>query len=102
MPSGKNTSFLTFSQLNYRNNEDSPLYEFNEDEFSTTKGEIIVFIKAFDETFSNNVISRRSYTFKEIEYGKKFVPMYNRDMSGSTTVIDLSKLNNTTVVKMPS
>jgi Inward rectifier potassium channel C-terminal domain len=75
--------------------EESPLYKFSKADILKTKGEIIVFIKAFDETFSNNVIARTSYTFDELDYGKKFVPMYKRDITGSTTVIHLDKLNDT-------
>jgi inward rectifier potassium channel len=82
-------------------NEESPIYNFTEEDFKMAKGEVMIYIKAFDDTFSNNVIARTSYTFYEIEYGYKFTPMYNRDNTGQTTVLHLEKLNECTKVDMP-
>jgi Inward rectifier potassium channel C-terminal domain/Ion channel len=76
-------------------NEDSPLYNFTKEDFAATVGEVLVFIKAFDDMFSNTVVARTSYSFKEIVYGKKFVPMYNRSGDGGVTILDLDKLNTT-------
>lgn len=74
--------------------ENSPLYGFSKEDYSNTTGEIIVFIKAFDDMFSNTVVARSSYTFNEIMYGAAFNPMYYRDENNSSTVLDLSKLND--------
>ena len=73
--------------------EDSPLFNFTEKDFANTKGEILVYIKAFDDTFSTSVMARTSFTFDEVSYGYKFVPMYNRNDTGTTTVIHLEKLD---------
>lgn len=73
--------------------EESPLYNFTEEDFKNAKGEFIVFIKAFDDMFSNSVIARTSYTFDEVKYGVKFVPMFHRDNERNTTILDLDKLN---------
>jgi Inward rectifier potassium channel C-terminal domain/Ion channel len=81
-------------------NEDSPLFNFTEQDFAKAKGEILIYIKAFDDTFSNSVIARTSYTFDEVAYGYKFVPMYNRDDTGQTTVLHLEKLNTCIKVDM--
>ena len=72
---------------------DSPLYNFSKDDYSNAKGEIIVYVKAFDDMFSNTVIARTSYTFQEIIYGSKFVPMFHRDNEKNTTILDLDKLS---------
>lgn len=82
-------------------NENSPLYNFTEEDFTNTKGEILIYIKAFDDTFSNTVIARTSYTFDELLYGRKFVPMYNRDNNGQSTILHLEKLNECVKVDMP-
>ena len=74
--------------------ENSPLYGFSKEDYSNTTGEIIVFIKAFDDMFSNTVVARSSYTFNEIMYGAAFNPMYYRDENNSSTILDLSKLND--------
>ena len=72
---------------------ESPLYNFSKDDYSNAKGEIIVYVKAFDDMFSNTVIARTSYTFQEIIYGSKFVPMFHRDNEKNTTILDLDKLS---------
>jgi inward rectifier potassium channel len=80
---------------------DSPLHNFSKDDFSNAKGEIIVYVKAFDDMFSNTVIARTSYTFLEISYGAKFVPMFHRDNEKNTTVLDLDKLSIIETAKLP-
>lgn len=74
--------------------EDSPFYNFIKEDFENTTGELLVFIKAFDDMFSNTVVSRSSYVFKEIVYGAKFIPMYHRSSDASATVLDLEKINS--------
>jgi hypothetical protein len=73
--------------------EDSPLYKFTEADFKNTNGEILVFIKTFDDMFSNTVAARSSYTFDEVVYGAKFEPMYTRSDDNSRTILNLDKLN---------
>ena len=73
--------------------EESPLFGFTNDDFKNTKGEILVFVKAFDEMFSNIVASRTSYTFDEVLYGKKFVQMYEHSYDNKKTILHLDKLN---------
>lgn len=73
--------------------EKSPLYNFTKEDFENTKGEFIVFVKAFDDLFSNIVVGVSSYTFSEVKHGAKFVPMYERAQSGDKTIIYIDKLN---------
>jgi hypothetical protein len=51
------------------------LYNYTKEDIANTVGEVIVFIKAFDDMFSNTVVARTSYTFNEIIYGAKYIPM---------------------------
>ncbi len=74
--------------------ENSPLYNFTAADYANTRGEIIIFIKAFDDMFSNTVVKRSSYTFNELVFGAKFIPMYHSNTKGNKTVLDLSRLNN--------
>ncbi len=74
--------------------EDSPFYNFIEEDYINAKGEILVFIKAFDDMFSNVVVSRTSYTFDEIVIGAKFNPMYTKSDTGNKTILYLDKLNS--------
>ncbi|AWG23103.1 Inward rectifier potassium channel Irk [Flavobacterium faecale] len=75
-------------------NEQSPLYKFTKEDFASISGEILVYIKTFDDMFSSTVAARTSYVFGEIVYGAKFVPMYQRSFDDSKTILDLDKLND--------
>lgn len=74
--------------------ESSPLYKFTQEDYANTKGEILVFIKAFDDMFSNIVVARTSYIFSEVVFGAKFIPMYKRSDDKEKTVLYLDKLNS--------
>ena len=73
--------------------EESPLYKFKSDDYANVRGEVLVYLKAFDDMFSNTVAARSSYIFKEIKVGAKFLPMYHRNENGTKTVLDFDKLN---------
>ncbi|RYJ45791.1 ion channel [Flavobacterium beibuense] len=73
--------------------EDSPFYGFTNEDFENTEGEIIVYIKAFDDLFSSTVATTTSYLFDEIEYGAKFEIMYNENEDNTTTILHLDKIN---------
>lgn len=75
-------------------NEKSPLYNFTKNDFENIKGEVLVYVKAFDDLFSNIVVARTSYLFEEVHYGGKFDPMFERDDAGHKTVIHIDKLNS--------
>jgi inward rectifier potassium channel len=74
--------------------EDSPLYGFTKEDYENNRGELLIFIKAFDDMFSNTVVARSSYTFKEVVWGVKFIPMYHRNEYDNATILDLEKLNS--------
>lgn len=77
-------------------NEDSPIWGMSQQELEEADFEFMVYLKAYDEDFSNTVISRTSYTYDEILNGAKFVPMYYDSEEGEGTIIDASKLNDYT------
>jgi hypothetical protein len=74
--------------------ENSPFYKFTAEDFANTKGEVLIFFKAFDDMFSNTVAARTSYTLQELVVGAKFEPMYHRDKERNTTILELDKLNS--------
>ena len=74
--------------------EESPFYNLKEQDYINTKGEIIIYVKAFDEMFCSTVSIRSSYTFDEIVYGAKFQLMYHHNHANSTTILELDKLNS--------
>lgn len=82
--------------------ESSPLYGFSKADLENNPGEVMVFLKAFDDMFSNTVVARSSYIFKEIVYGASFIPMFHRDARNNKTRLDLSKTGAHQVVPLPS
>ncbi|MCU0381710.1 MAG: transporter [Chitinophagaceae bacterium] len=73
--------------------EQSPLYGTTLGDWMQSQSEILVFLEAFDDTFSNTVIARASYAGDELVVGARFVPMYHKSTDGSVTVMELDMLN---------
>ncbi len=73
--------------------ENSPLYNLTKEDYENTNGEILVFLKVFDDMFSTTVAKRTSYTFSEIVFGAKFIPMYSKSSDDNKTVLHIDKLN---------
>lgn len=73
--------------------ETSPLYGFSADDMRSADVELYVMLKGFDDVFSNIVQQRTSYTYQEILFDRKFVPMYRESEDGQTTILELHKLN---------
>lgn len=80
--------------------EESPLFNLNQSDYKDSIGEILVFIKAFDDMYSSTVAKRTSYTFNEVVYGAKFTSMYSKNESNTKTVLHLEKLNSFIKVKI--
>lgn len=75
-------------------NEESPLFNLTKEDFENLHGEIIINFKAFDHLYSNQVVTRISYTFDQIVYGAKFEMMYKRSDDGGSTILMLDKLSD--------
>jgi len=73
--------------------ENSPFYELTENDLESADVELYVNLKGFDDVFSNYVHQRTSYTFNEILFNRKFLPMYKESADGKTTILELHKLN---------
>ncbi len=74
--------------------EKSPLYNLNADDMKDVHMEILVFVKAFDEVFSNTVMTRTSYLADEIIWGAKFKIMYYQSGDKTRTILDLDMIND--------
>ncbi|MFC4740584.1 ion channel [Flavobacterium ponti] len=74
--------------------KESPLYGFTEEDYQTIDGEIIVYVKTFDDMYSDQVVKRTSYVLNEVVYGAKFDMMYNRNEDDTKTILHLEKLNS--------
>ncbi|MCX6319235.1 MAG: ion channel [Bacteroidetes bacterium] len=82
-------------------NEKSPLWGFTKEDIGSTDMEMMVFVKAFDEVFSNNVMGRTSYIASQIVYGAKFNIMYHPNDDKTLTILDMDKLNDYDMVPLP-
>lgn len=72
---------------------ESPFYQLQEEDIKNLNGEIIVYLSAFDDAYSNTVVARTSYTVGEIIYGAKFIPMFHPNASKNRTVLEIDKLS---------
>jgi len=73
--------------------ENSPFYNLSKEDYVNTKGEIMVYVKVFDDRFSTTVVKRTSYLFQEVVYGAKFIPMFSRSHDDNHTILHLNNLN---------
>ncbi len=73
--------------------EESPLYAYTRGELEHARMEVIVYMKAFDDHFSNIVQQRTSYVYQQLVYGAKFLPMFERSPDGAYTILELDKIN---------
>jgi inward rectifier potassium channel len=72
--------------------EKSPLAGLSQEDIKNSDLEVYVLIRGYNDVFSNFVLQRTSYTYHEILFNRKFVPMYKE--SASTTILELHKLND--------
>jgi inward rectifier potassium channel len=52
----------------------------------------MILIKAYDDTFSQTVLTRHSYTFPEFVFGARFAPAFHVDPAGGI-VLDVPKVS---------
>jgi len=72
--------------------EESPLFEKTLEELKLAEVEVIVILKAFDDTFSQTIHTRTSYQDEDIEMNARFEKMFYHNEEGQT-VLDYGKLD---------
>jgi inward rectifier potassium channel len=73
--------------------EKSPIAGFTAEDMKKVDLEIYVLIRGFDDVFSSIVQQRTSYTYSEILFNRKFIPMYRESDDGMTTILELHKMS---------
>ena len=73
--------------------ESSPLFGKTKEDAERMQSEVIILIKAFDETFSQSVRARYSYRFDEIIWNAKFTPAFEFDHTGNM-VLNIDKVGS--------
>lgn len=73
----------------------SPLAGKSPEVLAAQSAEIMVLVRAFDDTFSQVVNARTSYRFDEILWGYRFQPAFHHDDAGHLE-LDLAKMDDVT------
>jgi inward rectifier potassium channel len=77
--------------------EDSPIFKMTEQDMHEQGFEIIVQIKAFDDSFGTTVYQRRSYIASEIRWGEKFISIIGANDRALT--LDLGRISESKPVQ---
>ena len=78
---------------------DSPLYGMCKEDYEINETELMVFVKAFDEHFSNTVQQRTSYAYSDMIHDAKFTQMFKQSDDKKTTILELDKIHDYILVK---
>jgi len=85
--------------INHPIDENSPLYGMSEQDMHEADLEFLISLTGFDDTFSQTVNSRFSYTHEELVYGAKFVSIFSQNANGQTSQ-DPNKIDDFELVKI--
>jgi inward rectifier potassium channel len=70
---------------------DSPLWGKTAADLTRMQAEVIILLKAYDDTFSQTVVARYSYRHDEIVWDKRFAPAFSVDGHGDL-VLEVGKV----------
>jgi inward rectifier potassium channel len=73
---------------------ESPMFGLTAAELQRLQAEVLILIKAYDDTFSQTVLARYSYRYDEIGWGQHFAPAFTVDSDGDL-VLELQKVGQT-------
>jgi inward rectifier potassium channel len=86
--------------VNHPIDENSPLYTLNSDDFLSGEAEVMILLKGFDDTFSQNVHSRFSYRAEEVVWGVKFTNIFGKDEDGAP-IVELDRISSVEPAELP-
>jgi inward rectifier potassium channel len=72
---------------------ESPLWGLTEQELRRLQAEVLILIKAYDDTFSQTVLARHSYRNEEVLWNRTFAPAFFVDADGDL-VLELKKVGD--------
>ena len=70
---------------------ESPFWGKNAADLERLQAEVMILIKAYDDTFSQTVLARYSYRFDEFLWSRRFAPAFSADEHGDM-VLELKKV----------
>ena len=71
--------------------DESPLRGKTAEDLARLQAEVLILIKAYDDTFSQTVLARHSYRHDEMQWARRFAPAFAVDAEGDL-VLELKKL----------
>ena len=74
---------------------DSPLWGMTREDLERLQAEVMILVKAYDDTFSQTVMARYSYRYDEIVWGRRFAPAFTVDPDGDL-VLQVQKVGDLT------
>ena len=77
---------------------ESPLSGVTEADLRASRAEILILLTGTDETFSQQVHSRSSYTAEEIVWHARFADIFDRSGGEGNVTIDVSHLDDVVVL----
>src|SRR5262249_25204169 len=60
----------------------SPLAGLNKDDLERLQAEVLILMKAYDDTFNQTVLARYSYRHDEIAWGRRFATAFDVNQDG--------------------
>ncbi len=72
-------------------NPGSPLFGMDQSQMKDSQVEFLILVEGFDESFAQRVHASRSFTWKEVHWNRRFLPMYYTEEGG--TILELDKIN---------
>ncbi len=84
--------------INHPIDENSPLYSMTAKDLDESDVEFMILLSGFDDTFSQTVNCRFSYTHDEVVCGAKFISVFGENEKGQTTQY-LNKINDYEIVQ---
>ena len=70
---------------------DSPLFGKSAEDLDRSQAEVLIMLKAYDDTFNQMVIARHSYRHDEMVWGAHFAPAFSVDTDGDL-ILELRKV----------
>lgn len=90
----KNIVFFPMTwTINHPIDEESPLFGMTTNDMKEADLEFLISLNGFDDTFSQNVSSRYSYTSEELIFGAKWISVFALNENGQT-LQDLNKISD--------
>lgn len=84
--------------INHPIDENSPLYGMSMQDMKDADVEFLIHLNGFDDTFSQNVSTRHSYTHEELIYGAKWISVFSQN--ANRTSLDLRKISDYEIVNI--